>query len=64
MADGEKLIQPWLWSHGLGLVGSTFVLCNLGKVFKFEWGSVFFGRDGFSGLLFCGSCLAVACGFV
>ena len=48
----------------LGLVGLAFVLCNLGKAFKFEWGFVFFGRDGFGGLLFCGSYLAVACGFV
>ena len=44
---------------GLGLVGSAFVLCNLGKAFEFEWGSVVFG-----GILFSGSCLAVACGLV
>ena len=49
---------------GLGLVGSAFVLCNLGKAFEFEWGSVFFGRDGFGGLLLCGSYLVVACGVV
>ena len=48
----------------LSLVGSAFVLCNLGKALEFEWGSVFFGRDGFGGLLFCGSYWAVACGFV
>ena len=37
---------------GLSLVGSTFVLCNLGKVFEFEWGYVFFGRDGLVGFCF------------
>ena len=49
---------------GLGLVGSVFVLCSYVKAFEFEWGFVFFGRDGFGGILFCGSCLAVAYGFV
>ena len=37
---------------GLDLVGSAFVLCNLGKAFEFEWGSVFFGIDGFGGFCF------------
>nr|POE67228.1 hypothetical protein CFP56_71193 [Quercus suber] len=60
----EALSKKVVLQHSKTSLHSTFVLCNLGKALEFEWGSVFFGRDGFVGLLLCGSCLAVDCGFV